>query len=281
MKISLRWTILVISIIWGLVACNSQMGTTTLEPTEGPTPTSEPTDTSDEILLVTGEFPPHSGETLEGGGYATEIVRAVFAEMGYPVRIEFYPWARAEAMVENGEAWGTFPYLVNEERQAKFFFSDPFIYYRELFFFYGDKMKNVEYEEFSDLQPYRIGGATGYWYIPVFEEAGLTVDIAPDDLENLNKLKAGRVDLYPLNEAVGWWLIQNNFPDDVGSFGTLEKPSYLGDGRIMVGRSYPGGEALLQEFNAALAKIQANGTYAEIYEKYNIPLVYPVESDGN
>src|SRR5574342_579193 len=101
---SVRRTILLIAMGWGLVACNAPLSTTSL-PTEAPTPTTEATPSSDEILLVTGEFPPQTGESLEGGGYVTELVRAAFAEMGYSVRIEFYPWARAELMVENGEAW--------------------------------------------------------------------------------------------------------------------------------------------------------------------------------
>lgn len=273
-----RWISSVILLGGVLSACNSNSNevsnpTTTSVPA---TPTEQPAAlTGDEILLVTGDFPPATGEALAEGGYATAIIKAIFAEMGRPIRIEFYPWARAEAMVESGEAWGTFPYNRNDERAAKFFFSEPIFNSLGLFFYYGDKMAAVEYEELGDLSAYRIGGATGYWYVPVFEEAGLNVEIASDDLANLNKLVAGRIDLYPIKEDVGWWLIQTSFAAEIDSFGTLAKPYSENSSYVMVSRSYPDSEALLQAFNSALAEIQANGTYAAILEQFNISLPLP------
>jgi polar amino acid transport system substrate-binding protein len=241
--------------------------------TPRPTATVAPTDVpaaSDEVLLVTGEFPPYTGEALEGGGLVTEIVTAVFAEMGRPVRVEYYPWGRIETMVENGEAWASFPYVPTEERQQRFLFSDNLLTTEESLFYYGDAMRDVTFTEFADLQPYRVGVALGYWYIEPLEAAGVNTDPANDDLANLRKLQAGRIDLAPISYYVGQWLIQSNFPDDAASFGVLDTPLRVNLNMLIVSRTYPESEALLEQFNAGLAAIQENGVYQRIIERYAV-----------
>jgi polar amino acid transport system substrate-binding protein len=42
----------------------------------------------------------------------------------------------------------------------------------------------------------------------------------------------------------------------------------------MISRDYPNAEALTQVFNEGLKKIKDNGTYQDILERYEIPLVY-------
>ncbi len=55
---------------------------------------------AEKITLVTGEFPPYTSKTLEHRGFSTEIVSAVFQEMGKEVEYKFYPWRRCEDLVQ-------------------------------------------------------------------------------------------------------------------------------------------------------------------------------------
>lgn len=265
-----RYGLVVSMALWLLSGCAA--GTpSTPEPTATTAP--PPPAASDEILVVTGEYPPYTGEDLEGGGFTTAIVEAVFAEMGQPVKIEYYPWPRCEAMVQNGEAWGTFPYTPTEERKADFLFSDDLVLGRAAWFYYGDAFDGFQYETLSDLKEYRIGGVEGYFYLESLQEAGLSVDMANDDLANFNKLRADRIDMFPANEYVGWWIIQTNLPDDVDSFHTLEQPYNVNVLSMMASQSYPDSEKWLQEFNEALARIRDKGTYQQIFEQYEMPFV--------
>lgn len=264
------------SIALVLVACSPTP--VSVPPTADPMPaatteaTAEATSqaTDDEILLVTGEFPPLTSESMAGGGLSAEIVEAVFAEMGRPMRIEFYPWERAEAMVESGEAWGAFPYVPTADRQARFLTSNPISRGETVFYYYDDAFDSVEYTELSELQPYTIGVSLGYWYIDVLTQAGLTTEEASDDLANLRKLQAGRIQLFPMYEPVAVYTIQQNFPDDAARFRTLDTPMSTDDDTVIASRVYPDSETLMADFNAALATVQASPAYAALFERYGL-----------
>lgn len=254
-----------------LMACTP---TPTATVTESPTAVVEVTEAvqSDEVLIVTGEYPPHVGETIDGQGYTSEIVRSVFAEMGRPMRIEFYPWARGQAMVENGEAWMTYPYVGSAERREIFLFTDPLAYGQSRWFYYGETAPVPTYENLSQLRPFRIGAVVNFWYMPAVEEAGLTIDLGNDDVANLQKLQAGRIDLYLGDELVMWDIIRANFPDDVNSFHTLD-PIYDANPLVgLVSHLYPDTEGVLAEFNSAFQRIKDDGTYEAILERFNVPL---------
>jgi polar amino acid transport system substrate-binding protein len=264
--------LLIVLILTGCAAAPTPTATP-VPPTATPEPTEEtaPVAAGDEILVVTGEFPPFTSESLEGGGFFTELVSATFAEMNRSLRIAYIPWDRAEAMVEGGEAWASFPYVRTPERAERFFFTDTMIVAREILFTYGDALAEVSIAELSDLLPYRIGTVAGTWYLTAFEEAGLTMDMANDELASLRKLRAGRVDFTPISYIAGQWLIQTNFAEDADAFGTMPLPiGEANDNALMVSRVYEGSEALLEEFNAAFAIIVENGTYQEILSRYGL-----------
>lgn len=222
------------------------------------------------IPLATGEWPPYTGEALEGGGVAVELVKAVFQEMGRQADIRFLPWRRCEASVRGGAVWAAFPYVRTPERQAGFFFSEPLIEGRDVWFYYGDRMKAVVYGTLADLRPYRIGVASGYWYEELFRQAGLEVDSSSSDLVGLAKLRAGRLDLFPMNEMTGVWLLERYFPDQRQDFHILEQPLGSNQNALLVSKTYPGSLLLLGEFNLALRRIRANGVYQRIVERYRL-----------
>lgn len=272
-RIYLLFAVLIMIIATGCGAAPAPTATP-VPPTSTPEPTAVAA-SAEEILLVTGEFAPYTSETLEGGGMMTEIVAAVFAEMDMPIRIEFYPWERCEAMVESGEAWGTFPYVPTEERRSRFMTSNNLGNSDTYFYFYGDTLRNLTYTELSDLQPYRIGVTLGNWYIPRIEDAGLTTDSANDELASLRKLRAGRIDLVPIVPLVAQSLIQNNFPEEADQFGFLATPlspddAFAIQNTVIVSQPYANSEAILDSFNAALVRVIENGVYAEIVAKYGL-----------
>ena len=229
------------------------------------------------IPLVTGEWPPYAGEKLEGGGFAVAVVKAVFAEMGRRSQLKFYPWKRCEAYVQQGIAWATFPYAITPEREAHYLFSDPLFEGKDVWFYYGEKMQSVDYEELTDLRPYTIGGASGYWYSELFREAGLTIDKTSNDVVGLRKLQAGRIDLFPMNELAGVWLINSYFPAQRHRFGILKKPLRHLQNALMVSKNYPNSRELLQEFNGALQRVRAKGIDRQLLEKYHLRLEFSSE----
>ena len=222
------------------------------------------------ITLATGEFAPYTSDTMEGKGIFTEIVTAVLAEMGKTPVYKFYPWKRCESAVATNKAWAAFPYVITEERSKTFMFTDVVLPSREMFFFYGDRMDGVTWETLGDLKSYKIGGTIGYHYEKTFKAAGLNVDYNPKEIASVKKLKAGRVDLVPMDEAVGRQHIKSAFPEATGDFKTLAKPNSETPLRLMVNKNAPDAVALVEKFNTALAAIKSNGTYQSILQKYGM-----------
>ncbi len=62
------------------------------------------------VLLTTHDLPPYSfkGRTGQPEGLAVQVAQCAFAQMNIAARIEFYPWKRAQLMVEKGDAVGFF-----------------------------------------------------------------------------------------------------------------------------------------------------------------------------
>ncbi|MCG8617533.1 MAG: transporter substrate-binding domain-containing protein [Desulfobacterales bacterium] len=222
------------------------------------------------LTLTTGEWAPYTSSSMEGKGVFTEIVSAVFNEMGKTPDVKFYPWKRCESMVGNRKALAAFPYIITEERQAKFAFSDTVLASREMFFYFGDRMDGVQWQALEDLKPYKIGGTIGYHYEETFKAAGLEMDYNPKEAASIKKLRVGRVDLFPVDELVGRQLIKSIFPGEANNFKTLAKPNTETDLRLMVNKNDAGAMATLEEFNKALAAIKANGAYQAILKKYGL-----------
>ncbi|MCP4021631.1 MAG: ABC transporter substrate-binding protein, partial [Desulfobacteraceae bacterium] len=55
---------------------------------------------ANEIFLTSAEYPPYFGEKLENQGFITEIIREAFKRVDYKMKVEFFPWARAEMIAK-------------------------------------------------------------------------------------------------------------------------------------------------------------------------------------
>lgn len=222
------------------------------------------------IVIATGEWAPYTSEKMEGYGFCSEIVTSVFNEMGVKFEYRFYPWKRCEILLKTGKIFAIFPYRITDERKKNYDFTDAFAVSRGVLFYLKSKKQKLVWENFSDLKGYMIGGTLGYWYEKNFKDAGLTVEYVSEDIQNIKKLKAGRVDLVASEELVGWNLIKMLFPKHVNEFDTAAKPLDVSELHLMISRKYPGAKGLREKFNAALKRIKEKGIYSDILRKYNI-----------
>ncbi|MCP4111484.1 MAG: amino acid ABC transporter substrate-binding protein [Desulfobacteraceae bacterium] len=223
------------------------------------------------VKLATGEYTPYASAHMKDYGLVAEIITETFKEMGLEHEYFFYPWKRCELLVKHGKIWATFPYGYTEERTKKIFFSDVLLVTSTKFFYYKKHQKNkISWNTIEDLKPYKIGGVLGYYYEKEFKRSGINVDYAPSEKLTLKKLVYGRVYLFPADVAVAWNLIKKHFPREIDNFGMLEKPHETSGNYLMVSKTYPNTQELLQKFNAALKKIKDRGVVKQILQKYNI-----------
>ncbi|MHC8494402.1 substrate-binding periplasmic protein [Thalassospira sp. SM2505] len=233
------------------------------------------------LVITTNIYPPYVQENVENS-----FLPALFYEIGkimgvtFEVRIE--PWKRGEQSVINLDAWGTFPYTLTQERKDRFALSDPIYFEDSRFFAYRDPGTSAHvlppetYEKLDELKRWHIGGIQGYFYEQIFAEAGIAADYALNESQNFERLKLGRIDLFPAATTVGWYLINQLFPPEIAAnFYTLDPPLIAHAPLfLMTSKDYPDNDSLLVRFNTALAEIRQNGTFNGLIERFGLVMRY-------
>lgn len=229
------------------------------------------------LVIATGEWEPLTTEKMESKGIASEIITKAFKEAGLEAEIKFYPWKRCEENLKTGEVDAIFPYTRNEERLKVYDFSDGIIATSTVYFYLKDNIKNIKYENLSDLNKYSIGGILGYWYENDLKKAGIKTEYVSTDEQNIKKLLAKRIDFALLTDVGGWYLIKKDFPNDLDKFASMPYDTPSNRAKIeditsclLVLKTNKDGAEILKKFNLGLKKIKDNGEFSKILNKYGI-----------
>jgi len=224
------------------------------------------------LVIATSELPPFvSAEPRES--FLTELLAEVADEMDVVFEFHFMPWPRCEIAVDTLQAWATMPYVPTPERNKKFLFSKPLYTKRTVLFHYseGDPRVPMTFTHLNELSPHKIGGVRGYYYLERFAQAGLSLELTSSEELSFRKLQAGRVELVPAVESVGWNIIRRTFPpEDHANFYVLETSLNVGYNHLMTSRNYPQAPQLLDRFNTALEGLRGNGVYDAIALRHGI-----------
>jgi len=221
---------------------------------------------ADTVTLVTTEYPPYYAASLPEKGVVSAITAAAFKKVGYDVTVAFLPWARAVSEVEKGTYDGLLGVWHSAERERFLVYSDPIL--DNEIGLVALKDRNISYKALSELKPYRIGTVRGYANPASFVEAGLTTDEANDDLTNLKKLIAGRVDLALVDKGVSDDLIAGHMPESKASVVWLEPPISKIPMFNGFAKNKAGYERRVADFAKGLSQLRASGEFAEIVKKY-------------
>lgn len=226
------------------------------------------------VKIAICDFPPF--EFHENGkviGLDADIVNQVFNRIGYKTEITNYPWKRALEMSKTGEADAIMSIRKSAEREADYIFSDPISVTQNYFF----KMNNkeIQAENINDLKAYNIGIVRGYVYGKIFDEANFpNLSEATSDtpeLQLLNKLASGRVDLIACEINVCNYIINSN--KELSNIAPMKNIKladpenfYIAFSRHDINKS----TNLVSLFNQELAKFLAEGKRDELLNKYKL-----------
>lgn len=155
--------------------------------------------------LVVGASFPQVFELSESGrftGLAPAILRQLESDLGGRLRFELYPWARAQRMVEQGQADILIgPYRTAEREQRFAFSAEPF--YQDQIVFYARRQSGLTWSgDFSSLRAHRVAVIRGWIYGPRFEEARkrMQLDVVESVPNGLRMLVVGRIELLASNQ---------------------------------------------------------------------------------
>lgn len=226
---------------------------------------SEP-QVNNKVVIATGEHPPYTSASLPYQGFINHLVLLAFKEVGIQAEFVFMPWARAmKASAEGRYDAMSYAYYA-AYREAEFLYSDN-INDERLVLFTRKDLRIREAASLADLHSYRLGLTRGYTYnqaIQNFAKAeGVDVSVVSTDLQNLHMLLIGRIDIFPIDEMVGWFTLEQNFSrHEISNITTLNKTLQHISTHLAFSHKRPSSKALRQAFNQGLKILTQKGIVA-------------------
>jgi polar amino acid transport system substrate-binding protein len=240
---------------------------------------------AEHLRLVTGELPPYATRERSDEGIALDIVRKAFAHVGTTVSYTFKPWTRSLEEARAGQWDGTAYWGKNPTRDVGFLISDN-VLTEQWVFLYRQRTDGGEafsWETLADLKGQRIAAVQSYTYTPEFwdmQKAGtLKVELAQDDLGNLRRLVAGRVDVVVMERNVACYLMNAHFkPEEVA--GVRAHPKLLTSQfttHLMLSEKLPQSAERMKAFNRGLAQLKKSKDYAALLQYPQCQLAVPAK----
>lgn len=227
---------------------------------------------AENMRLVTGELPPYATQERVDEGIALDIVRKAFANVGNTVNYTFRPWTRSLEEARAGLWDGTAYWGKNPARDIGFLISDNVLTEQWVFLYRqrADGVKPFDWDSLVDLKGKRIAAVQSYTYTPEFWEmqktGTLKVEISQDDLGNLRRLVAGRVDVVVIERNVACYLMNAHFKqDEVADF--RAHPKLLTNQfttHLMMSEKLPQSAERMKAFNQGLAQLKKSKDYAAL-----------------
>ncbi len=207
-------------------------------------------------------FPPFESITAEGDfeGFDIDLFRAIGEKAGKTIEFENLPFDSLIPALQGGSIDAAISGMtITEERQATVDFSDP---YFKAGLAIAVAEDNTEVKTLDDLQGKKIAaqiGTTGADTANSVAEATVTTfDSAPLALQELAN---GNVDA-----------VINDAPATLDAIATGNIPGIAVVGELLTEEFYgiamPKGSENRDAINTALAEVKADGTYAELYQKW-------------
>ncbi|WP_083098170.1 substrate-binding periplasmic protein [Pseudophaeobacter leonis] len=191
-------------------------------------------------------------------GFNVELMNAVAERAGFDLETEYLPWKRAQKVAEDEPDTIVFGLGRNKKREPKYKWVMNLLTAERVFVSLGDPINSIE-----DARGLGQIGSRSLYYTQL-ENEGFT-NISNSDVNNLQKLKAGRVDaVYTVSSrAVFVWSQELGFAPEDLAIGTSISPV-----AIWLAAHKDFDDAKVERLQKALKELVADGTYDGIHKKY-------------
>lgn len=204
----------------------------------------------------------HDLDTNEVIGYDADTARAIGEKFGVEVQIVEAPWESLFAGLDDGR----YDIVINgvevtDERSEKYDFSEPYAYIHTALVVRKD---NEEIKSFDDLKGKKTVNSIGSTYMELAESYGASAAGVSTLNDTIQNVIDGRADA-TLNADVSIYDYLNQQPDaNIKIVATTEDASHVA---IPI-RKGDETASFEKAVNAAIEELKADGTLAELSEKY-------------
>lgn len=201
-------------------------------------------------------------------GILLDILGQAAKTAGIDVTHQGFPWARAQAMVQNGEA-DAFCTNPTDERRAYALFTELPVYVAPVSLFYAaDNPRSSQIEQIKtidDLKAVKQGDYNGNGFAETTFK-GLPIEWSPNLVNTLTKVSLSRNDVFVGNDTVAKYLIKQNAIGGIKSFPvTIGKQSAF---HLGVRKTLPDAQGLIDAMGHAIQAAHDSGFDREVALKY-------------
>jgi len=218
-------------------------------------------------IVYSGKWPPYADANLPQQGLGVDLVTTALQKAGYDT---FLHIDSLDRILEGGKL-GVYDVFAtpwySDTRNQYLDYSKPYLesYIR----FVKKKGSDFEFNDFNDLDGMMIGIVQDYAYDEQFNESRKLIKIVERNLiQNLLKLKQGRLDLAVDDELVLQYEINQYMPNSMNKFEFLSKPLAVRGIHIGVSRENPNHAKIVAAFDKAIAEMKKDGSYDKIVQKH-------------
>lgn len=213
--------------------------------------------------LKMGSYPiPKMVESKDKGVFV-DLAKEVAKRGGYTLNLEIAPPPRTVESFSQGKIDGFFPALdvLISGAAAK---SSP-IYTKVDFAFFKKGATNLK--TIKDLEGKKVGITRGYPYAgELMSNKKIIFDPADDDVTNMKKLAAGRIDAFVVEEKSGLEALKKSGETSV----TYDSSKPLSRQAVYFAfKNNPDGKSAAEAFSKALGDMKKDGTLGKIMSKAN------------
>jgi len=222
------------------------------------------------IEVVTEQYPPYN--YTEGGkiiGASTEVVEEVLKRAGITYTLTSYPWTRAYKMAMEKANVLIYSIGRNEKREKLFKWVDIIASYN-IYLFKLKSRGDITLNSIEDAKKFKLGGVRDDVRTQYLEKqgfaAGKEIDLVKNDELNIKKLKAGKIDLFPIDEnGMAYLAKQSGFSMD-----DFDKALYIEElsAGLYMAFSTNTDDSVVNKCKEELKKLKDDGTHAKIQSKY-------------
>lgn len=224
------------------------------------------------VDISVGDWPPFVAESLPHNGFIAHLISDVFAAAGYQVEFHFRPWNRTYYEAATGQRDATAVWMFEPERAEDFYYSDPVLKERFVFFYLKDR--SFDWDTLDDLAGKHLGGSLAYSYGPAFD-AALERDVfklhrVATNRQNFARLLLGRIDVVPEEISVGYHSLRRDLsPEQANRITHHPKPFLENDSFVLFPRVSSRSQKLLKIFNETLEKFRSSGRYQTYFDQFD------------
>jgi polar amino acid transport system substrate-binding protein len=141
---------------------------------------------------IAGDLPPFVWRAQDGQGgqspqgLAYELAILMAAKMSRPIEVQFYPWARAVRMTQEGTSYGVFPLARTADREGQFKWLIPLLHVQYRFF--GRAGDGLDLQDLETLRASRVGVLRGSPIIKNLQTENFATVITAKDYKDLLRL---------------------------------------------------------------------------------------------